>query len=153
MLDEILISRAEETDLLEVDTLLSDCELPTDGLAGHWRSLFLARSGKRLAGCAAVELYGSEGLLRSVAVKPEYRNRGLGDQLTHRVLQVAGARGVSRVYLLTETAERYFLRFGFVPVDRVNIPENVKESAEFTGACPESALAMFLELDTGEGNL
>ncbi len=153
MLDEIFISPADEKDLLEVETLLKDCDLPTDGLGDHWQSLFLARIEKRIAGCAAVELYGAEGLLRSVAVKPEYRGRGLGDQLTRRVLQAAGARGVSRVYLLTETAERYFLKLGFMPVERVDIPENVKESAEFSGACPDSALAMFLELNTWKGTL
>ena len=51
------------------------------------------------------------------------------------------------MYLLTTTAEDYFPRFGFEVIDRSEADERLKESAEFRGACPDSAVCMRLSLD------
>ena len=54
--------------------------------------------------------------------------------------------GITTVVLLTTTAEDYFPRFGFERTDRSVVPEEVRESAEFRGACPASATVMQLVL-------
>ena len=59
-----------------------------------------------------------------------------------RVLDEGRAAGIRDVYLLTTTAEHYFPRLGFACVDRECVPAAVRTSAEFTGACPASAVVM-----------
>jgi amino-acid N-acetyltransferase len=127
--------------------LLRECGLPPDGLAEHFGAALVALDGPRLAGCAALELYPPDTLLRSVAVAPDYRGMGLGRRLVGGALGLAGSRGVSAVYLLTETAGDYFKRFGFAPIGREAVPPAVQGSVEFTTACPAGALAMRLRLD------
>jgi N-acetylglutamate synthase-like GNAT family acetyltransferase len=43
-----------------------------------------------------------------VAVDAEYQGKGVGGDLTGAVLELAARHNVSIVYLLTETAERFF---------------------------------------------
>jgi amino-acid N-acetyltransferase len=89
-----------------------------------------------------MERYGDSGLLRSVAVTQEWRGTGVGRTLVDRVLEEGRTAGVREVYLLTTTAEHYFPRLGFVCVDRECVPAALHASAEFTGACPASAVVM-----------
>jgi len=141
-----VIRRAEAKDLPAVLALLERSGLPQDGLAGHFATALVAQQGGSAVGSAALELYGSAALLRSVAVDASLRGRGLGRRLTQAALDLARRRGVSEVYLLTETASEFFPRFGFHSIDRAQVPDAVKQSVEFTSACPDSALVMKLTL-------
>jgi N-acetylglutamate synthase-like GNAT family acetyltransferase len=62
--------------------------------------------------------------------------------LIQSVLAEAQRLGVRDVYLLTTTAEQFFVRFGFTTVDRIEVPLSVRESVEFRSACPASATVM-----------
>ena len=93
-----------------------------------------------------VEIYGTAGLLRSVAVDIPHRGLGLGIQLTETALDLAKQRGVKTLYLLSETAADFFLRFGFTRITRADVEPAVKGSAEFTGACADTAVVLRLEL-------
>jgi len=86
------------------------------------------------------------GLLRSVAVADDWRSHGVGRALVTRVISDAEARGLRGLYLLTTTAERYFPSFGFRPVSRDEVPDDVRATSEFQGACPASATVMTLGL-------
>jgi amino-acid N-acetyltransferase len=120
--------------------------LPHAAIEQHLDDTLVARDGRRLVGCAAVERYGAAGLLRSVAVAQDRRGSGLGIRLTTAALEHAHARGIRTLYLLTETAADFFPRFGFHPVARTAVAPAVRQSAEFTGACPDTALVMVKEL-------
>jgi len=100
-----------------------------------------------IVGCSALEVYGDFALLRSVAVDEYHRGDGLGRDLTRAALDLARQRGVSEIYLLTETAGEFFPRFGFKPTSRADVPATVQESVEFTSACPVSALVTVLSLE------
>ena len=76
----------------------------------------------------------------------ERRGEGLGGRLTREALSLARESGAERAYLLTETADGFFLRFGFRPVPRPEVPEKVRGSVEFVSACAQSARAMALDL-------
>ena len=54
--------------------------------------------------------------------------------------------GVTRVFLLTTTAATFFPRFGFREVARADVDAAVRDSVEFTTACPASAVAMRADL-------
>ena len=102
----------------------------------------VAQAGDDIVGVAGLEVCCDNALLRSVAVAPDWRSRGLGRQLVTRVIAEAEARGVRALYLLTTTAEQYFPSFGFARITRDEVPEDVRATSEFRGACPASATVM-----------
>jgi amino-acid N-acetyltransferase len=140
------IRSARSADLPALLTLLAHSGLPTAGLAEHLGTALVAEDGAGLVGSAALEVYGAEALLRSVAVSPELRGTGLGQRLVTEALDHARQLGVTSVYLLTESAAGFFPRFGFRPIERAAIPAAVQQSVEFTSACPASAQAMAVPL-------
>jgi len=60
--------------------------------------------------------------------------------LIESVTGTAKARGVKRLYLLTDDAGAYFERLGFQVVDRKDVDEAVKVSVEFTEVCETAAV-------------
>ena len=142
----IRIEPARSSDLTPILNLLTDCGLPLDGVSDHMASALVARADQEVVGCAALELYDAAALLRSVAVAENYRGQGLGQRLARKVLNLGKQKGVTQVYLLTETAGDYFPKLGFRRIDRSRGPASVQTSVEFTSACPVSALAMALSL-------
>jgi amino-acid N-acetyltransferase len=138
----VVIEAARADDFDAVLALLALSGLPEAGLGGHRDSLLVARIDGELVGSAALELYGESALLRSVAVAPAYRGRGVGRCLTDAALLLARAQDVRRVYLLTTTAPDFFAGLGFTRVDRAAVPPALQASAEFSGACPDTACVM-----------
>lgn len=137
-----MIRAARAGDRAGVEELLVAAGLPLDGVAEHFETFFVFEEGARIIGAAGIEPYGPDALLRSVVVSADARRAGIGSSLTRHAIDEASARGARAVYLLTTTAERFFPRFGFVPVPREAVPQHVKQSREFRGACPASAMVM-----------
>jgi amino-acid N-acetyltransferase len=142
------IAHAVESDLPEIVTLLKQSGLPTAGIERHIETTLVARAAGALTGCAAVEVYGEAGLLRSVAVDAGHRGEGLGEALTTAAIELARKRGVRNIYLLTTTASHFFPRFGFTAIPRAELDPALGQSEELRGACPASALAMRATLST-----
>ena len=140
------IRHAEPEDLPGIERLLETSELPTEGVADALNGFFVAEHDGELVGVVGVEECCEYGLLRSTAVSPEWRSRGLGRQLVQRAIAESESKGVQSLYLLTTTAEQYFPSFGFAKTTRDTVPDSVRRTAEFTGACPASATVMVREL-------
>lgn len=141
-----VIEAARPEELPAILSLLEKSGLPPDGLSDHLATTLVARKDGRVVGSAALELYGTAALLRSVAVDHDLRGQGLGQQLTLAALNLASEHKVSEVYLLTEAAAGFFPRFGFRPISRAVVNPAVQSSIEFTTACPLSAQAMVVRL-------
>ena len=139
---KIAIDTARPQDAEHVLRLVKENRLTTDGLLDALATIRVARLDQRIVGTAALEIYADGALLRSVAVSADVRRRGLGASLINAALRVADDLKVHDVFLLTFSAEKYFHRFGFRPVDRHEVPVSVQTSVQFTGACPSSALVM-----------
>lgn len=133
---------ARRGDLAAIERLLADSALPTDGVAEALQSFVVAESKGAIVGVAGLEVTGENALLRSVAVAAEWRSRGLGRALVNRAIADAEARGIHALYLLTTTAEQYFPSFGFRPVPREQVPDDVRDTSEFQVVCPSSATVM-----------
>ena len=58
--------------------------------------------------------------------------------------------GITSIFLLTETAQAFFLHLDFSRVERSEVPDAVKASVEFRGACPASAVAMRRDIERAE---
>ena len=146
---DVSIGPARRDELPRILELLEEGGLPRDELANHLSTTLVARSEGRVMGCATLELYGRVALLRSVAVARVFRGTGLGRRLTETALELSRHLDVDEAYLLTETADHFFPRFGFQPIPRSEVPRSVRSSVEFTSACPASARAMVLDLRAG----
>jgi amino-acid N-acetyltransferase len=136
------IRRATPGDLPKVERLLTASDLPLTGVREALQSFVVAESDGDIVGVAGLEVCCDDALLRSVAVAPEWRSKGLGRALVTRAVAEAEARGLRALYLLTTTAEHYFPTFGFKKIERAHVPESVRATREFTDACPQSATAM-----------
>jgi amino-acid N-acetyltransferase len=136
------IRPAMSRDLGAVESLLSASNLPLDGVRENFSSFVVADDEGAIAGAIGLEKFGPVALLRSAVVSPEYRGSGVGSKLVEKVLERAEEDGIEELFLLTTTAENYFPRFGFTRTTRSAVPAAVKTSAEFQGACPDSAAVM-----------
>jgi L-amino acid N-acyltransferase YncA len=145
-METLTFRQAAATDWDLVSALLTEAELPLAGVREHMDGFLLAFRGGVLAATAALERYGETALLRSVAAARAERGTGVGQEIVRQVLDQAYAQDIKRVVLLTTTAERFFPRFGFVRVERDQVPDAVRASVEFRGACPASSAVMLLDL-------
>ncbi len=142
----MIVDTARSDDLGAILDLLTRNGLPLDGLRDHLATALVGREHGQVVASAALEIYRDGALLRSVAVSPSLQHRGLGQALTRAALALAREHHVAAVYLLTTTADAFFPRFGFVRVTRQDVPETVRQSLEFTTACPSTAAVMRLTI-------
>jgi len=140
------LRNATRADWPHIAQFLTDAGLPLTGAADHLHSFILAFAENTLVGTAALERYDDAALLRSVAVERAVRHHGIGQQLVQAALERARHEGITNVYLLTETAQGFFPRFDFRPIDRANVPATVQQSVEFAETCPASATVMVASL-------
>ncbi|HEU4523014.1 MAG TPA: arsenic resistance N-acetyltransferase ArsN2 [Thermoanaerobaculia bacterium] len=145
---EIAIGPATSADIPAIKALLLESGLPTAGVDDHWKTFIVARDGERIIGCGGSEAYQVAALIRSIAVRPEYRSHGLGRRLVRQLLDRLSSHGLREFYLLTTTAEEYFARRGFTKIDRDEIHPQLLASRELQDACPASAVCMRLVMLT-----
>ena len=130
-----------------VKHLLSESSLPiADITAQHLRHFFGCGSGPELEGLVGLELYGEVALLRSLAVAAAHRGAGLGSRLVAHAERHAQDHGIKSLYLLTTTAESFFLRRGYVKILREEAPPAIMDTKEFAGICPLSSAFMVKQL-------
>ena len=146
------IRKARQSDLPAVEQLLITSDLPLDGVRDHFADFIVAEGADGIEGAVGLEKYDSVALLRSAVVAPAHRGSGVGRRLVEQVLERAEEDGIDELYLLTTTAEKYFPRFGFTATSRATVPEGLKSSAEFRGACPETAVVMKRRLGGSRGS-
>lgn len=124
----------------EVTALLAECALPIADISVLSPLQFFGiRDGRVLVAVVGLELYPPFGLLRSVAVRPAYRKRGLARELVAFAESFAAARGVGSLFLLTTTAERFFLGLGYSLASRGEAPPAIQATSQFSGLCPASS--------------
>jgi amino-acid N-acetyltransferase len=143
---EIVIRQAAPTDINAVKSLLESASLPTLGVSEHFQHFLVAEASEVIVGAIGLEVYDDTGLLRSAVVAPASQKSGIGSLLFQKNVDQARNLGVKRILLLTNTAEKYFERKGFVRIDQKSVTGAVTTSVEFSGACPAHAACMELKL-------
>ena len=153
MSGEFKIARAKKSDRGAIVALLQMTGLPPDGIEPHLETFFVIKhpeagtgtEPESLIGSIGLEVYGKSALLRCFAVHPDFRGIGIGTRLVKRTIETAKDMGITRLFLLTDTAEEYFKKKGFAVVTRNQVPEDIKQSIEFTTLCT-SAPSMMSEI-------
>ena len=130
-----------EAETAEGAALLAAAGLPRAGWDHADVLRWGVRDGRRLLGVIALERHGDHGLLRSLAVDPEARGRGLAHALVAHALREARALGLRDLTGLTTTIPDLLPRWGFREVARDALPVPLRASPELQGACPSSARA------------
>jgi len=142
----VTLRPANPADWPAIEALLESNNLPTVGAREHLGTYLVAEAAGAVVGCAGAEIYGSDALLRSVAVKPGSYRQGIGRLMVEQILREASRRGIRRLHLLSVTAPEYFAQYGFKRGAIEGAPPALKASAEFQGACPACAAFMSLTL-------
>ncbi|MGZ3999214.1 MAG: arsenic resistance N-acetyltransferase ArsN2 [Mucilaginibacter sp.] len=117
-------------------------KLPVDDLPAGLDNFRVALANNEVIGVAGLEVYGNYGLLRSIAVKPAFRSQGVAGKLLREIESTAVNKGLTALYLLTETAPDYFRQKDYELIGRADVPTEVQQSSEFSYACPQSAIIM-----------
>ncbi|ANE50877.1 arsenic resistance N-acetyltransferase ArsN2 [Flavisolibacter tropicus] len=136
------VANAMEQHRYEIISLLQANKLPSEDLPGSLSDFYIVVDDDKVIGLIGMERYGRSGLLRSMVVHPDYRNRHIAETLVRTLEEQATASGISNMYLLTETADKYFSKNGYHAIAREEVPTEVKASSEFSYVCPVSAIVM-----------
>jgi amino-acid N-acetyltransferase len=145
---ETVIVFANPGDGAAVRRLLRESGLPDQDVSeGLLANFLLAKHGAALVGVVGLELLGRYGLLRSLAVAPARRGRGLGLELTRALESHARWLGVEKLYLLTTTAEDFFRAHGYRRAPRDDLPAAVQGTTEYRALCPSTAVCMVKSFD------
>jgi amino-acid N-acetyltransferase len=122
---------------------------PTVSLYESVQEFRVAELDGQVVGCGAVHVMWEDlAEVRTVAVDPGYRGRGVGDLIVPALLDVARELGVRRVFVLTFQVG-FFRRHGFVEVSGAPVDEEV--FAELLRSYDEG-VAEFLDLDRVKPN-
>ncbi len=138
-----MTSLAERSDLPRVVTLLEEANLCHDDLTSdHMADFIVVDDGAELTGAIGLEVFGQNALLRSLIVVPECRGAGIGVHLLEAIETHARLNGITTLFLLTTTADRFFDHHGYERIPRNSVPTDIGSTTEFSSFCPASAICM-----------
>lgn len=139
---ELDIVDSVPNNLSEVESLLQINNLSSEGVAQFFQYYLILKSNQTILGVCGLEPYNSVGLLRSLAIQPKIQNKGLGTILLHAMIDKARELHIENLYLLTNTAENFYLKNGFCTIPREFAPQAIQTTGEFSHMCPVSSKFM-----------
>lgn len=145
-MENYLIQQIGESSFMQLKELLKENDLPISDIGRPNQVFYGIFDNEFLIASVGIEQYNNVGLLRSLAVKSDMRNRGLGKLLFNKILDFCLHSGVKTLYLLTTTAIEYFGKLGWNVIHRDLVPYPVLQSKEFSSLCPSNAVCMQLNV-------
>ena len=143
----LIIQQATDKDLEAIKKLLDDNNLPTTDIHQDNIQLFIGLMDDKIMSVIGLEKYENVALLRSFAVSDLFRNQQVGTRLIRQIFDLCASEHIDNLFLLTTTAEKYFLKFGFLKTERIEAPDILKQTREFKDICPASAVLMYKKLN------
>jgi amino-acid N-acetyltransferase len=138
----VIIRTLGREDAAAIRALLEASGLPTGDIEKRAIRFLGSRDDHGLAAVVGLELFGKVGLLRSLAVRSDMRGTGLGGTLVGAAEELAAQQGVVELFLLTTTAEPFFVKRGYSRHDRGSAPAPIRDTPEFSDLCPSTAAFM-----------
>ncbi len=138
------IRRADANDQPAILALIAASGLSVGGVLAHAHDFFVAEQDEAVVGCVGLEVYAGAAVLRSLAIAESVRGAGVAAALCHALLDSARRRGITDVYLRTDSAAPFFSRLGFRRDCRTRLPARVLVSSELRGG--RAAVTMHLSL-------
>ncbi|MEV4646471.1 amino-acid N-acetyltransferase [Saccharopolyspora sp. NPDC049357] len=146
---EIVIRRARIADVPTIKALvdtyagevLLEKELVT--LYEDIQEFWVAEDDGRVVGCGALHvLWEDLAEIRTVAIDPVVKGRGIGHRVVRRLVELATELGLTRVFVLTFETE-FFGRHGFRTIDGAPVSPEVYEEMRRS---VDAGVAEFLDL-------
>ena len=153
---DVTVRRARTSDVPEIKRLVDTYAgkiLLEKNLVTLYESVqefWIAEAGGIALGCGALHvLWADLGEVRTVAVDPAVRGRGIGHAIVDRLLDVARELQLQRVFVLTfETA--FFARHGFTEIEGTPVTAEVYEEMRRSY---DVGVAEFLDLSYVKPNI
>lgn len=137
----ITLTLAANQELDKALDLLEKSKLPTSDI-GENVELYTVYDQEDLIGTIGLEAFNTEGLLRSFCLDFDVQNIGYGSEILTIFEERIREKGIQNLYLLTTTAQGFFEKNRYVTISREEVSEPIRETAEFKGVCPASAIVM-----------
>ena len=114
------------------------------------QDFWVAESDGDVVGCGALHVLWSDlGEVRTVAVDPSVKGRGIGHAIVERLIEVARELDLERVFVLTFETE-FFARHGFTEIDGTPVTAEVYEEMRRSY---DVGVAEFLDLSYVKPNI
>ncbi len=127
----------------EMDGVRALTEVPADAPVWGPDGVWVIGDGS-VDATATIVVRDRDAYVRAVATRADLRGGGLGTLAVAAGVGFARESGARHVWLLTETAERFFRSLGFEPIDRTEMPSWIEAGP--ADGCPATAVAMRREL-------
>jgi amino-acid N-acetyltransferase len=135
----VTLQQAEDSHRSYIEAVLERNKLPSQDAHSKCDCFYLGYDGTACVGLGGIEVYGTDGLLRSVVIEHSVRGDGFGTALCDALEEQASADGVETLYLLTTTAIEFFADRGYVEIERTAAPPTIQQTTEFDDLCPTTA--------------
>jgi len=153
---DVAIRRARTSDIPEIKRLVDTYAgkiLLEKNLVTLYESVqefWIAEADDRVLGCGAVHvLWADLGEVRTVAVDPSVKGRGIGHAIVDRLLKVARELQLRRLFVLTFETE-FFGRHGFTEIEGTPVNAEVYEEMRRSY---DVGVAEFLDLSYVKPNI
>jgi len=153
---DVAIRRARTSDVPEIKRLVDTYAgkiLLEKNLVTLYESVqefWIAEADDRVLGCGALHvLWADLGEVRTVAVDPSVKGRGIGHAIVDRLLEVARALQLRRLFVLTFETE-FFGRHGFTEIEGTPVNAEVYEEMRRSY---DVGVAEFLDLSYVKPNI
>lgn len=128
-MEEMTIRPASMVDFDVITHLLKEADLfSQDVLAVGTRYWVVEDRDEKVVGCLGMELGKEAVLLKSAAVKPAFRKKGLAERLVQEAVSFAVAHGYQRAYLFSVRSGGYWQRLGFREVPVAELVEALQDA-------------------------
>ena len=153
---DVAIRRARTSDVPEIKRLVDTYAgkiLLEKNLVTLYESVqefWIAEADDRVLGCGALHvLWADLGEVRTVAVDPSVKGRGIGHAIVDRLLEVARELQLRRLFVLTFETE-FFSRHGFTEIEGTPVNAEVYEEMRRSY---DVGVAEFLDLSYVKPNI
>ncbi|MEO6539477.1 MAG: arsenic resistance N-acetyltransferase ArsN2 [Ferruginibacter sp.] len=137
----VLKIAVEENERQQVLQLLQAQKLPVADI-NEASLLYLLLDEDRAIGTAGLDIFDDCAMLRSVSVIAGVQRKGYGSSANIQIEKLAKESGINCMYLITTTAKEFFEHQGYCVIERETAPDAIKQTAQFSGLCPSTAVVM-----------
>jgi amino-acid N-acetyltransferase len=141
----VTLQQADDSHISYIETLLEWNDLPSQDVQSKPDCFYIGYDGDDgddPIGIGGIEVYETDGLLRSIVIEQSSRGDGFGTALCNALEECAATDDVETLYLLTTTAADFFAHRGYVEIERTAVPSAIQQTTEFDDLCPTTANCM-----------